>query len=88
MGGLFFSADPPSNYRDWATTDYTLYEALAPHLQDLGIICEPDSREPFFICEAHDQACLEETLDIFERALDLTLGQLDNADGRAVTHGS
>ena len=88
MGGLFFSADPPSNYRDWATTDYTLYEALAPHLQDLGIICEPDSREPFFICEAHDQACLEETLDIFERALDLTLGQLENADGRSVTRGS
>jgi glutamate-1-semialdehyde 2,1-aminomutase len=88
MGGLFFSEHPPSNYRDWATTDYTLYEALAPHLQDLGIICEPDSREPFFICEAHDQACLEESLEIFERALDLTLGQIDNADGRAVTHGS
>ena len=37
---------------------------------------------------AHDQACLEESLDIFERALDLTLAQIDSVDGRAVTRGS
>ena len=83
MGGLFFSETPPSHYRDWAKTDYTLYETLAPHLHDLGILCEPDSREPFFICEAHDQTCLDETLDKFERALDLTLSQLKVAGGRA-----
>jgi len=85
MGGLFFSETPPSNYRDWAKTDYTIYEALAPHLHDLGILCEPDSREPFFICEAHDRACLDETLDKFEQALDLTLSQLNTAGGRAAS---
>jgi len=81
MGGLFFSETPPSNYRDWVKTDYTFYEALAPELHELGIICEPDSREPFFICEAHDQSCLDETLDRFEQAVDKVLIQLKNISG-------
>ncbi len=76
MSGLFFSEDPPQTYRDWSKTDYTFYEALAPELHDRGIICEPDSREPFFICEAHDQACLDETLDKFEQAVDVTIKSL------------
>ena len=76
MSGLFFSEDPPQTYRDWSRTDYTFYEALAPELHDRGIICEPDSREPFFICEAHDQACLDETLDKFEQAVDATIKSL------------
>jgi len=81
MGGLFFSETPPSNYRDWAKTDYTFYEALAPELHELGIICEPDSREPFFICEAHDQSCLDETLAIFEQAVDTVLDQIKSKNG-------
>ena len=76
MSGLFFSEDPPQTYRDWSRTNYTFYEALAPELHDRGIICEPDSREPFFICEAHDQACLDETLDKFEQAIDATIKSL------------
>jgi glutamate-1-semialdehyde 2,1-aminomutase len=83
MSGLFFSEDPPQTYRDWARTDYSFYEALAPQLHDRGIICEPDSREPFFICEAHDQACLDETLDKFEQAIDATIKSL-TGDGKHV----
>ena len=41
----------------------------------LGVICEPDSREPWFMCEAHDQACLDDTLRSVEAAVDLTLEQ-------------
>jgi glutamate-1-semialdehyde 2,1-aminomutase len=70
MSGLFFAEDPPRNYRDWATSDYTFYEALAPELHDLGVLCEPDSREPWFVCEAHDERCLAETLQRFEEAVD------------------
>ena len=33
------------------------------------MLCEPDSREPWFICEAHDDRCLGETLDRFETAV-------------------
>ena len=46
---------------------------MAYHLHDLGIICEPDSREPWFMCEAHDQSCLTDTLQAIETAVDLTL---------------
>jgi glutamate-1-semialdehyde 2,1-aminomutase len=40
----------------------------------MGIFCEPDSREPWFLSAAHDDACLRETLEKFEIALDETLG--------------
>ena len=73
MSGLFFSETPPRDYRDWATSDYTFYEALAPQLHDLGVLCEPDSREPWFVCEAHDERCLAETLQRFETAVDRVL---------------
>jgi glutamate-1-semialdehyde 2,1-aminomutase len=76
MFGLFFAASPPSNYRDWKRSDYTFYDTMARHLHDLGIICEPDSREPWFMCEAHDESCLEDTLRAVESAVDLTLEQL------------
>jgi glutamate-1-semialdehyde 2,1-aminomutase len=76
MAGLFFAENAPTNYRDWVKSDYTLYDTMAPHLHDLGILCEPDSREPWFISEAHDAACLSETIEKFEIALDTTLDQL------------
>ena len=75
MSGMFFAADPPANYRDWAHTDYALYEALAPNLQQAGILVEPDSREPWFLSEAHDEDCIATTIAGFERALDATLEQ-------------
>ena len=82
MSGLFFSDAAPTNYRDWLNSDYTLYDTMAPKLHELGILCEPDSREPWFVCEAHDQACLGQTLHAFEIAIDETLEELD--DARAV----
>jgi len=76
MYGLFFSAEPPSNYRDWVKHNHAFYEALAPNLHDVGILVEPDNREPFFLCEAHDESCLNETLSNFEQGLNVTLEQL------------
>jgi len=73
MGGLFFKEVPPANYRDWKTSDYSFYDELAQHLIAHGIMCEPDSREPWFISAAHDRSCLEETLDTFEYCVDATL---------------
>ena len=76
MGGLFFAEEAPTNYRDWVGSDSTLYNAMAQHLHDQGILCEPDSREPWFICESHSDGCLDETVKKFEIALDITLKQL------------
>jgi glutamate-1-semialdehyde 2,1-aminomutase len=75
MGGLFFRADPPKNYRDWKTSDYSFYDALAANLIDRGVLCEPDSREPWFISSEHDERCLSDTLKAFESAVDVTLDQ-------------
>ena len=49
---------------------------MAPELHKLGILVEPDSREPWFICEAHDVKCLGETLDKFETEVDITLQKM------------
>ena len=76
MTGLFFSEEAPTDYRDWANTNYEFYDALALELHELGILVEPDSREPWFMCEAHDMKCLGETLDKFEQAVDITLREL------------
>jgi glutamate-1-semialdehyde 2,1-aminomutase len=85
MTGLFFDDHTPRDYRDWVNTDYEFYNSLAPELHELGILVEPDSREPWFICEAHDVKCLEETLDKFERAVDITLKKLPSDSSRAHT---
>ena len=53
MFGLFFAERPPSNYREWKKSDYSFYDQMAYYLHDLGVICEPDCREPWFMCEAH-----------------------------------
>jgi glutamate-1-semialdehyde 2,1-aminomutase len=37
------------------------------------VLCEPDSREPWFVSAAHDAACLKDTLEAFEAAVDATL---------------
>jgi glutamate-1-semialdehyde 2,1-aminomutase len=73
MSGLYFAHEPPRNYRAWKSSDYTFYDAMAKVLHDERILCEPDSREPWFVCAAHDDSCLSETLAAFEVAVDKTL---------------
>jgi glutamate-1-semialdehyde 2,1-aminomutase len=76
MGGLFFRAEAPKNYRDWKTSDYSFYDALAANLIDRGVLCEPDSREPWFISSMHDDRCLSDTLTAFESAVDVTMDEM------------
>lgn len=84
MFGLFFAEKAPDNYRAWKTSDYSFYDQMAYFLHDLGVIVEPDSREPWFVCEAHgkDAACLFDTLKAVETAVDLTLEHFE-AEKRA-----
>lgn len=77
--GLFFADRAPSNYREWIDSDYEFYDTLAPFLHEEGILVEPDSREPWFLCEAHTDNCLDETLERFERGVDKTMEKLGNA---------
>ena len=85
--GLFFAAEPPNDYRGWLDSDYDFYDALAPELHDRGILIEPDSREPWFLCEAHTEGCLDDTLDRFERAVDATIRKTENKETKTEPHG-
>lgn len=76
MSGLYFAHEPPRTYRDWKGSDYTFYDAAAKVLHDEGVLCEPDSREPWFVCAAHDETCLKQTLAGFEVAIEKTLSSL------------
>src|ERR1700683_1633944 len=73
MSGLYFAQNPPRNYRAWKGSDYSFYDATAKVLHDERILCEPDSREPWFVSAAHDDSCLSQTLAAFEVAIDTTL---------------
>jgi glutamate-1-semialdehyde 2,1-aminomutase len=53
MFGIMFREEEASEYRDWATTDHELYDAIAIGMHRRGAMPEPDSREPWFMCEAH-----------------------------------
>jgi len=53
MFGVHFGSEVPQNYRDWKQTNSDLYTQFALNLIDNGLMLEPDSREPWFICEAH-----------------------------------
>ena len=77
MSGLYFAHDPPRTYRDWKSSDYTFYDAAAKVLHDEGVLCEPDSREPWFMSAAHDDSCLRDTLKAFEIAVDKTLESVE-----------
>jgi glutamate-1-semialdehyde 2,1-aminomutase len=76
MSGLYFAHEPPRTYRAWKGSDYTFYDTMAKFLHDECILCEPDSREPWFVSAAHDASCLSDTLRAFESAVDSTLETL------------
>ena len=63
MFGIFFAEKVPTEYRDWANSDHELYDAIAVAMHARGAMPEPDSREPWFISEAHANG------DIVDRVL-------------------
>ncbi|NDH52990.1 MAG: aminotransferase class III-fold pyridoxal phosphate-dependent enzyme [Betaproteobacteria bacterium] len=58
MFGIHFTPRVPANYRDWRLSNTALYQRFAWQLIENGVMLEPDSREPWFICEAHQDVDL------------------------------
>ena len=75
MFGVHFGEHVPSNYRDWRVTDSTLYAAFAWGLIERGVMLEPDSREPWFICEAHQHMDLAWLEDVATQAIQAAKAQ-------------
>ena len=69
MFGIHFGDLVPSNYRDWKQTDSELYTEFAMNLIQRGIMLEPDSREPWFICEAHKEVDLDWLENMADQAM-------------------
>jgi glutamate-1-semialdehyde 2,1-aminomutase len=74
MFGIMFTEQVASEYRDWANTDHELYDAIAVGMHARGAMPEPDSREPWFICEAHAKGdAVDKVVTIFGQSLDAAL---------------
>ncbi len=74
MFGIMFTEKVATEYRDWANTDHDLYDAIAVGMHARGAMPEPDSREPWFVCEAHAGGdTVDKVLSIFSDSLDAAL---------------
>ncbi len=73
MFGIMFTEQLPADYRGWAGTDHELYDDVARGMFLRGAMPEPDSREPWFLCEAHAEG------DLVDRVVDAFEGSLDSA---------
>jgi glutamate-1-semialdehyde 2,1-aminomutase len=70
MFGIMFTDKVATEYRDWADTDHELYDAIAVGMMRHGAMPEPDSREPWFMCEAHaSDDSVDVTVSAFEASL-------------------
>ena len=74
MFGVHFGSEVPQNYRDWKKTNSDLYTQFALNLIKNGVMLEPDSREPWFICEAHQSV----DLTWLEQMAELSMAQAIN----------
>jgi glutamate-1-semialdehyde 2,1-aminomutase len=94
MFGIMFTEQAPNEYRDWANSDHDLYDAVALGMHARGAMPEPDSREPWFVCEAHGREdVVDRIVTIFGESLDAALeararGELREVDAAQWSMGS
>lgn len=62
-----------TNQRDWNESDRTYYLRLVEALVERGVMPDHDPREPWFLCYAHSDADIEETLNAMDDAVRHTL---------------
>ena len=88
MFGIMFREELATEYRDWASSDHDLYDAIAIGMHARGAMPEPDSREPWFICEAHaDADIIDRVLTSFQESLDAALEARAHGGPKPVPHG-
>ncbi len=75
MFGVHFAESVPRSWRDWKKTDAPLYTAFCKQLIQRGVMLEPDSREPWFFCEAHRHVDLGWLEDIAHQAMGVALAK-------------
>jgi len=74
MFNIWFSEEPPYEYRDWKQSDHTFYDAVTAGLIERGVMPEPDSREPWFMCEALSDEDIAFTVQMLDESVRAVLG--------------
>lgn len=70
MFGILLGSDQePSDFRDYLHGDGDLYEEIGMELSARGVQPDADGREPWFLCYAHSDQDVDETLNIFNDAV-------------------
>lgn len=72
---FWFAEQAPREYRDWKNSDHSLYDKIAEGLIERGVMPEPDSREPWFVCSALSEQDIAETATALEDSLRAALGR-------------
>ncbi len=69
MFSLIFAREAPREYREWKTSDNWFYQEVAARLVKRGVITDPDSREPWFMCAALTDEDITEIATALEDAV-------------------
>jgi glutamate-1-semialdehyde 2,1-aminomutase len=72
---IWFAEEPPYEFRDWMGSDHSFYDEVAAGLIQRGVMPEPESREPWFICEALSDEDIAETAQALEDSVREALEQ-------------
>ena len=74
MFGVHFTDHHLKDFRDWAASNHALFDHMLEGLIERGAMPDPDSREPWFLCRAHSEQDIADTLEGFEAAVHEALG--------------
>lgn len=69
MQAFLLTDEPVTETRHLANHDAEMYAEIMGNLYNLGVWAEDDAREPWFLCAAHDDAIIDETITKFEDAV-------------------
>lgn len=73
MQGFLIAEKPIKEVRHLAHHNADLYASILDNLYELGVWAEDDAREPWFLCAAHTEDVIDETLNKFEDAVKMTV---------------
>ena len=64
---------PPRDLRDYSENDAHLYERISLAMIERGVMPETDGLEPWFLCAAHTDEIIDETLNVYDEAVKASL---------------
>jgi len=73
MQAFLITETPIKEVRDFVHHDDDLYGKIMGNLHSLGIWAEDDAREPWLLCEDHDDAIIDETLNTLEESVKMAM---------------